>query len=68
MPSRARAVVVVMVAAVALAITPAAAGKGGAKLNMYTVKGEAATITEAAPGVELVDVRPRPPESRPTRS
>jgi murein tripeptide amidase MpaA len=59
MPSRARAVVVVMVAAVALAITPAAAGKGGAKLNMYTVKGEAATITEAAPGVELVDVRPK---------
>jgi hypothetical protein len=58
--SRVSAVVGIVVVVVALAAVPSAAGKGKAKLNMYTVKGPAETISEAAPGVELVDVRQKP--------
>jgi hypothetical protein len=58
--SRLSAVVGIVVVVVALAVVPSAAGKRTAKLNMYTVKGQAETISQAAPGVELVDVRQKP--------
>jgi murein tripeptide amidase MpaA len=58
--SRLSAVVGAVVVVVALAAVPSAAGRSATKLNMYTVKGPAATISQAAPGVELVDVRQKP--------
>jgi hypothetical protein len=53
--SRISAVVGVVVVVVALSVVPSAAGRS--TLNMYTLKGPAETISQAAPGVELVDVR-----------
>jgi hypothetical protein len=47
---------VVGVVAVAIAVAPAGA-QGRASLQMYTLKGDAATISQAATGVELIDVR-----------
>jgi hypothetical protein len=43
--------------AVALTIAPAAAGQGREKLEMYTLKGNAAKIARATAGVELAGLR-----------
>jgi hypothetical protein len=45
------------VAAIVLAIVPAAAGKARQKLEMYTLEGTAAQISQAVGGVELAGVR-----------
>ena len=47
----------VVVVLVTLLFASAAAGQGSGKLNMYILKGPAETISQAAPGVELIDVR-----------
>ena len=45
------------VTAIVLAITPAAAGKTREKLEMYTLEGTTAQISQAVGGVELAGVR-----------
>ena len=55
--SRSGAVVGLTVAAIALSIAPAATGKGHERLEMYMLRGNAATIGELTAGVELAGVR-----------
>ena len=57
MCSRAGVRVGLAAAAITLMIAPAAAAKGREKLEMYTLRGSAATIGELTAGVELAGVR-----------
>jgi hypothetical protein len=57
MSSRFRVLAGLVVLAIALTIAPAAAGKSRLKLEMYTLRGNAATIARATHGLELAGLR-----------